>query len=1623
MTLNRPWKTLLIAYLTLCVISKGYAQVSNPYQPNIIPPSPNAAALAKYSDLPVSTYNGTTDISIPFFSIPAKGLSIPIGLGYHTGGIRLKEEASWVGLGWALNAGGSISRTINDKDDFSGSAYFNTTTPEIGSNVLPATTYYSNPLIGSMGYDMFCDYLVNTDTGTADFTHALQAFAATDMEPDIYNYSFPGHNGKFMITRKGVVLLQKQENIKVQFETNGNSFTITDESGNRFQFIDKEYTKGDDPAWKISSWMLSKIITQLADTVTFIYTQDNTWTSVPADIFEMSRNGCVIGPSSFGTQKSPNEYLNRTLQSIDYSNGQLQFIFDATRTDLQNGKKLNNLKIFSKNSNGSLRYIKEHDFYYSYFNATMTPSTEYMRLRLDSVKEISGTLSVPAYVFTYVDPGNSSNSRKHSYSVDDWGFFNNRYNGTFIPPFNGMVQNIFVSEYLSLKGADKTPDPVYMQYFSLSTVKYPTGGSTALEYEANDYDKSNSLVGPQDFIQQVLVDTTWRLNVSARGTTSGSIDFTHIFHTVPNINVGSNSNLTVSFLGSNGNDALTWHNGNNGLIYFTFQGNSNDITSSSVSCPFGAFCTTPSIPLAITDATTIPYTAYIDPSVGATFSQMQVTITWQELKNVHNTSNPSLTAGGLRIKSITDFNTDNSIVKKRRFSYNYQQDKLGTGTPQTYSYGRLMAFPSYARLEPIVASTMGTGQNGYNCESLTLTGSSNSSVTSATTGNIVGYDTVTEFTIDPVSGSDIGKTVYAYFNSPDTPMFFGGFRLPGLLNMGNNLSGSLISKINYSQSAGVYTPVSLTNNFDHTANRSAYYSLKYSLIATTSGASTWCPTGTCAPFEYLGNFYPSIKSERILLDSTQNIVYDQFDPTKFMSSMTYYYYDNPKHYQVTRSKTFDSKGNSKISLTKYSQDYIPTGQTVTNNTMLDSLINRNMVSEVIEKRDSLYYNGATTNGKVTGAGLSIYKAANTNSMVQDKQNKLDVAGPIADFTGFAISGNTTSEDARYRQVVSMDNYDAKNNIAQYTAVDQTPVSIIWDYKSAYPIAQVKNAILSDIAFTSFEADGTGNWTVASAVRDSISFLTGTKSYNLSSGSISKSGLVSGKIYTLSYWSKNGSYSISGGSVSSKTGRTTNGWTYYEQAVTTSSTTVTITGTGNIDELRLYPSGSLMTSYTYANQIGVTSMNDPNSEITFYEYDALTRLKNIKDYQGNIVKNYQYNYANNCDNCYVPMQTFAGTGTLSYPVGVFNVNGKLLGNAASQVQYVTLWNGDSVDLAIGTLAAGADSMHFKITVNATKSAPSSVTGCRYYQYDMEWNKIDGVRNFNGVYVDYGDGTGMRLGQYPLDSLTMVRAPNTTLYVTGSDPYGGPGIYWIHTYPDTTLKTLTLYHSDLTENSEFDNYFSPALGLVRFKNLRGNLPNGITFFGGSCYQNASAWTVANISNWNSINTIRFLLIYAGDNINPAMHLNFAQDFMANNTSLHTIFFASKTNPAYAGYRDTTFKLTRLKSNWNTYFTNLDTLIINDDHWNREDLSGLPNLGYVLLCATTQNHQNDPNSPLIPIPSTVIDNILNQITSGSGQNISNGRINIFSGGTSRTTSSDAGVAFLKSKGWTIIINNITQ
>ncbi len=63
----------------------------------------------------------------------------------------------------------------------------------------------------------------------------------------------------------------------------------------------------------------------------------------------------------------------------------------------------------------------------------------------------------------------------------------------------------------------------------------------------------------------------------------------------------------------------------------------------------------------------------------------------------------------------------------------------------------------------------------------------------------------------------------------------------------------------------------------------------------------------------------------------------------------------------------------------------------------------------------------------------------------------------------------------------------------------------------------------------------------------------------------------------------------------------------------------------IQNLRNTLTKSQVTTYTYSPLIGMTSMTDPRGQTEHYEYDGFQRLKEVLDFQRNVLTDYQYHY--------------------------------------------------------------------------------------------------------------------------------------------------------------------------------------------------------------------------------------------------------------------------------------------------------------------------------------------------------------------------------------------------------------
>ncbi len=79
--------------------------------------TPEVKAFEKVSLIPNDLSTGKMNLKIPIYTIKTGRLVYPISLGYNSGGIKVDDQASEVGLGWNLSKT-AVSRQIVDANDF-----------------------------------------------------------------------------------------------------------------------------------------------------------------------------------------------------------------------------------------------------------------------------------------------------------------------------------------------------------------------------------------------------------------------------------------------------------------------------------------------------------------------------------------------------------------------------------------------------------------------------------------------------------------------------------------------------------------------------------------------------------------------------------------------------------------------------------------------------------------------------------------------------------------------------------------------------------------------------------------------------------------------------------------------------------------------------------------------------------------------------------------------------------------------------------------------------------------------------------------------------------------------------------------------------------------------------------------------------------------------------------------------------------------------------------------------------------------------------------------------------------------------------------------------------------------
>jgi YD repeat-containing protein len=177
-------------------------------------PSPNAAMLGQFGNVPVSLYSGLPQIEVPIYNIEEGSINVPISLNYHASGVKPDLHPGWVGLNWNLSTGGAITRTVRDMPDDDNEAWG---APGVCGN-------------GQVGY-FFKRCLLNIDswkniTYLSD-TVCKSDYYVYDNEPDEFNFSFLGFSGKFYIDNNGGWKAQCDKKIKISLIPDANNPNVS----------------------------------------------------------------------------------------------------------------------------------------------------------------------------------------------------------------------------------------------------------------------------------------------------------------------------------------------------------------------------------------------------------------------------------------------------------------------------------------------------------------------------------------------------------------------------------------------------------------------------------------------------------------------------------------------------------------------------------------------------------------------------------------------------------------------------------------------------------------------------------------------------------------------------------------------------------------------------------------------------------------------------------------------------------------------------------------------------------------------------------------------------------------------------------------------------------------------------------------------------------------------------------------------------------------------------------------------------------------------------------------------------------------------------------------------------
>jgi YD repeat-containing protein len=1165
-------------FFCICICNKASGQSFDQYLKTLnsfVAVAPESAQIMKAVDFPVNLFTGTTNVDIPIYTLRGIDIAVPVSLRYNAGGgVRVDEISSENGLGWALAAGGEITREVRGTPDEGGGSGF-------------AIGYFNNP--HKLSY-----YVANKiNTTNTQIEEEYAARGKFDLEPDIFYFSFGNKSGKFFYNDdKGKFECVIQAPLKIDFSGNSTTsrFNITDDDGTKYVFANQVTatsksecvgvaTNGSFPPVVTTSWKITKIINaNQTDSIMFAYTigEYYYYSSGSSTKYQVQ-----TGPGTTPPRKNLECFnYNKFSGSLNIAkiySGVDSVVFErqtTQREDLPNAFAISRIKTFNKD--GSLKNIFGFD--YSYFSRPnfvgVIPATNYNNksLKLLSLTDFgnSETNANPLrWVFDYrseVLPG------RLSYAQDYWGLANSNSTNTLVPA--QLLLTDFGANFMP--GADRSPDTSKMKAGLLQKITYPTGGTTEFTYESNTTAKAIPFIsGATTTVQYAVsafkgVDSPFSTSVD-----SYKVNFTINQPPNPIINLNNPDGGVIADIHVEPAIGPIVQPGayEPSKIHFILSGPSGVILTNQLN---GVHLKNGNYQLRIGSIAYMNQAERIGNirsiSFYVTYRIMDSTV------NVHNYN-----CGGVRIKQITEKDPYSGTQNIRQFLYH---------NPVTdSSYGEVIS-PMHNFYQDYSHEQLVTGGGLYDVWSQYLVRMGNCVIPGNNpSGAPVIYPKVIE---QKVSGSQVYRTEH-YF-SVQHPIYNQGWPYsPPLVD--ESIQGKQLKSINLRQTG--------LNNFVPAKSQTNKYVINISPPSNPIlGFNTWLnairssPGGFSNTSTAVGEYIiPAVTqvyqvaSTRAYLEADSTVEYDANGVPALIKWNNYTYGDyNQLPLKISRG---NSKGDTWVEKYGYAIDAAES-DLAPSSSFAAALTTNNRVSEALGykfyKNANLLERGFKY-GHVTGKQLLI-----------DSLSQAEYNNPLE----------------RYIRILDYDNWANPLTLEEPGSLFR---KYIWCKERDLALATCTMPVKSHFVFTSFEYPGEYSTILENGRTTSYNF-SGKYAYYLN-GSLIFQGFNAPAGLEVYAWTTQGNFAANGIAAVS-TGRTKGVWTLYKASIPNYAT-VTIAGLLVLDQLIIVPVGSSFDGSVYDEVDRISAKVNQNMQTSFYEYDVFGRLITVRNEDGNIIKSNSYQY--------------------------------------------------------------------------------------------------------------------------------------------------------------------------------------------------------------------------------------------------------------------------------------------------------------------------------------------------------------------------------------------------------------